>query len=93
MHGLNGGWHERAHGPAPPYPSPQYRSGIYFHDDAQKEAALKKVDEYNAKLASGAFGSMSVPALGGITLPVGLALCCFQIKILGLRFDALWLTG
>ena len=37
-------------------PVPQYRSGIYSHDEAQKEAALKKINEVNEKLASGAWG-------------------------------------
>ena len=36
----------------------QYRSGIYFHNQAQKEAAIKKIAEFNEQLASGAFGSM-----------------------------------
>ncbi len=35
----------------------QYRSGIYYHDEAQKEAALKRIAEFNEKLASGAFGA------------------------------------
>eukprot|EP00983_Pelagomonas_calceolata_P094974 1157947-Pelagomonas_calceolata.AAC.3 len=32
---------------------PQYRSGIYFHDEEQKAAALKRVAEVNEKLARG----------------------------------------
>lgn len=31
----------------------QYRSGIFYHNEAQKEAAVKKVQEVNAKLAKG----------------------------------------
>jgi hypothetical protein len=38
------------------FPLPQYRSGIYYHDDQQKEAILKKVAEINEKLSSGVWG-------------------------------------
>jgi len=31
----------------------QYRSGIYWHDDEQKDKTLKRVAEINEKLARG----------------------------------------
>eukprot|EP00195_Chlamydomonas_chlamydogama_P007225 CAMPEP_0202900646 /NCGR_PEP_ID=MMETSP1392-20130828/11960_1 /ASSEMBLY_ACC=CAM_ASM_000868 /TAXON_ID=225041 /ORGANISM="Chlamydomonas chlamydogama, Strain SAG 11-48b" /LENGTH=210 /DNA_ID=CAMNT_0049587081 /DNA_START=214 /DNA_END=846 /DNA_ORIENTATION=- len=35
----------------------QYRSAIYYHDEAQRQAALKKIEEVNQKLGSGLWGS------------------------------------
>lgn len=37
----------------------QYRSGIYYHDEAQKEAILKRVAEVNEKLSSGTWGKFT----------------------------------
>jgi peptide-methionine (S)-S-oxide reductase len=31
----------------------QYRSGIYYHDEEQKQVAAKKIQEVNDKLARG----------------------------------------
>lgn len=39
--------------------STQYRSGLYYHDEEQKEAIEKKVEEVNEKLASGLWGKVS----------------------------------
>ncbi|GAX83223.1 hypothetical protein CEUSTIGMA_g10649.t1 [Chlamydomonas eustigma] len=33
----------------------QYRSGIYYHDEQQKEVALRKVEQVNEQLASGTY--------------------------------------
>lgn len=33
----------------------QYRSGIYYHNNSQKEAAAKAIDEVNSKLSSSLF--------------------------------------
>jgi len=49
----------------------QYRSGVYYHDDAQKEAIERKVAEVNEKLASGAWGKVTGQKVVSEVLPAG----------------------
>ncbi|MBR3371959.1 MAG: peptide-methionine (S)-S-oxide reductase MsrA [Rhodobacteraceae bacterium] len=41
----------------------QYRSGIYFHTDAQKTAALASRDTYSARLAQAGYGPITTEIL------------------------------
>ena len=37
----------------------QYRSGIYYHDDAQREAAERSRDEYQRRLSAAGYGTIT----------------------------------
>ncbi|KAG1674721.1 hypothetical protein FOA52_013556 [Chlamydomonas sp. UWO 241] len=49
----------------------QYRSGIYYHDDAQKAVAIARVAEINEKLQSGAWGKFTGSKCVVEVLPAG----------------------
>jgi peptide-methionine (S)-S-oxide reductase len=37
----------------------QYRSGIYYHDEAQREAAVRSRDQYQHRLSSAGYGTIT----------------------------------